>query len=121
MEQFIMNTRIYMGAGSLEKIRDLEIERAYIICDPFMKQSGKADQIAALLSERGACWEIFSEVVPDPTIGVVTKGIEGMCAFRPAVPPSTRPKQSATCTRPWTKSSGPAWWRCRLPAEPAAR
>ena len=25
MEQFIMNTRIYMGAGSLEKIRDLEI------------------------------------------------------------------------------------------------
>lgn len=83
MEQFIMNTRIYMGAGSLEKIRDLEIERAYIICDPFMKQSGKADQIAALLSERGACWEIFSEVVPDPTIGVVTKGIEGMCAFRP--------------------------------------
>ena len=83
MEQFIMNTRIYMGAGSLEKIRDLEIERAYIICDPFMKQSGKADQIAALLSERGACWEIFSEVVPDPTIDVVTKGIEGMCAFRP--------------------------------------
>ena len=43
MEQFIMNTRIYMGAGSLEKFRDLEIERAYIICDPFMKQSGKAD------------------------------------------------------------------------------
>ena len=77
-----MNTRIYMGAGSLEKIRDLEIERAYIICDPFMKQSGKADQIAALLSERGACWEIFSEVVPDPTIGVVTKGIEGKMCIR---------------------------------------
>lgn len=83
MEQFIMNTKIYMGASSLEKLRELDINRAYIICDPFMKQSGKTDEVGALLSDRGASFEIFSEVVPDPTIAVVSKGIEGMCAFRP--------------------------------------
>ena len=83
MEQFIMNTKIYMGNGSLEILKKLAIKRAYIICDPFMKQSGRAEEIGELLAQSGACFEIFSEVVPDPTIAVVTKGIEGMCAFGP--------------------------------------
>ncbi len=83
MEQFIMNTKIYMGNGSLEILKKLAIKRAYIICDPFMKQSGRAEEIGELLAQSGACFEIFSEVVPDPTIAVVTRGIEGMCAFGP--------------------------------------
>lgn len=41
MEEFTMNTRVYMGEDSCEKISEFEIKRAFIFCDPFMKQSGK--------------------------------------------------------------------------------
>lgn len=83
MEQFYMNTRVYMGQASLDKIIELGIGRAYIICDPFMKQSGKADEIGERLKKSGADFEIFSEVVPDPTITVIANGIAGMNVFRP--------------------------------------
>ena len=46
-----MNTKIYMGNGSLEILKKLAIKRAYIICDPFMKQSGRAEEIGELLAQ----------------------------------------------------------------------
>lgn len=83
MEQFIMNTKIYMGASSLEKLREMEIQNAYLICDPFMEKCGRAGEIQTLLQESGAAVSIFSKVVPDPTIDVVTMAIQGMCTARP--------------------------------------
>ena len=83
MEEFIMNTKIYMGKACLSRLSGLEIKKAYIICDPFMEKSGKAAEIAGLLKETGADSRIFSKVVPDPTIQVVTQGIEEMGAFEP--------------------------------------
>lgn len=83
MEQFIMKTKIYMGEACLLQLNSLGISRAYIICDPFMEKSGKASEIAGLLKENGAVSQVFSKVVPDPTIDVVTQGIEEMQAFAP--------------------------------------
>ena len=83
MEQFIMKTKIYMGEACLLQLNSLGIRRAYIICDPFMEKSGKASEIAGLLKENGAVSQVFSKVVPDPTIDVVTQGIEEMQAFAP--------------------------------------
>ena len=50
-------------------------DRAYIICDPFMKKCGRAEELASILHEAGAETEIFSDVVPDPSIEVVTAAI----------------------------------------------
>lgn len=72
-----------MGELSPEKISELGIRKAYIICDPFMKQSGKADEIGRRLKQSGAGFEIFSEVAPDPAITMIAKGIAGMNAFGP--------------------------------------
>ncbi|MDF2885625.1 MAG: iron-containing alcohol dehydrogenase [Lacrimispora sp.] len=83
MEQFVMNTKVYMGSSCLEKIKELPVEKAYIICDPFMAQSGKVNLITDLLIEKGSSFEVFSEVVPDPTITVVSKAIGGMKCFGP--------------------------------------
>lgn len=83
MGNFLMNTRIYMGKSSLEEVKQLGIQRAYIICDPFMEQCGRAGEVAAMLQEQGAEVAIFSEVVPDPSIEVVTKAICGMKKFNP--------------------------------------
>lgn len=83
MGQFIMSTRIYMGKSSLEEIKQLGIKRAYIICDPFMEKCGRAKELAEILQQQGAQTEIFSEVIPDPSIEIVTKTIHGMQQFNP--------------------------------------
>ena len=83
MEQFIMNTRVYMGEACLNQLKNLGIRRACIICDPFMEQSGKAARITEILGETDAQCQVFSKVVPDPTIEVVTMGIDEMSAFGP--------------------------------------
>ncbi len=74
----LMSTRIYTGEASLEEIEHLGLKRAYIICDPFMEKCGRAGELAAMLNGAGAETRIFSEVVPDPSIEVVAKAIQGM-------------------------------------------
>ena len=83
MEQFIMKTKVYLGEASLETLRDMGIKKAFVICDPFMKSSHKVDMVTDLLEEAGAEFSVFAEVVPDPTIAVVTKAIEQMLVCRP--------------------------------------
>lgn len=83
MENFILHTDIYMGAASLEKIKELGSRKVYLICDPFMEQCGRAEEIAVLLKESGTETQIFSQVVPDPTIQVVAAAIQGIQAMEP--------------------------------------
>lgn len=83
MEQFIMKTKVYMGESALEHLKDFEMKRAFIICDPYMQESGKVRYITDCLDEQQTKYEIFSDVIPDPDIHVVTKGIGRMAAFSP--------------------------------------
>ena len=83
LEEFIMSTTIYMGEGSFEKIDELTIKRAFIFCDPFMQQSGKTDLIVKKLDGLHAEYQIFPEVVPDPNMTVIQKGLNQLNAFRP--------------------------------------
>ena len=83
MEQFIMKTKVYMGESALNHMNDFEIKRAFIICDPYMKESGKVDLITECLDKTQAIYEIFADVVPDPDLHVVTVGIGRMAAFAP--------------------------------------
>ena len=95
MGQFLMSSRIYTGEASLEEIEHLGLKRAYIICDPFMEKCGRAGELAAMLNGAGAETRIFSEVVPDPSIEVVAKAIQGMKEFElwEAVQPLIPPRQ----------------------------
>ena len=81
MEEFTMNTRIYMGEDSCEKISEFEIKRAFIFCDPFMKQSGKTDLIVTKLVKMRVEYYIFADVVPDPDMAVI-QGIESAECFQ---------------------------------------
>ena len=83
MDMFAIKTKIYMGAHSLAKIKELPIKKAYVICDPFMKQSGMIDRITDILVEGHVQFEIFAEVIPDPTIEVVSRAVGRMLEFVP--------------------------------------
>ena len=83
MNEFMIKTKIFTGQNCLKKLTELSIKKACIICDPYMKESRKVDQITGILEESGAVYQVFSEVIPDPTIEVVTKAVENICEFLP--------------------------------------
>ena len=82
MEQFIMKTKVYMGKSALDHLGEIPMERVLVICDPFIKESGMIDLVTKHLGRQVVC-EVFSEVIPDPDVSVVTKGIGRMAACVP--------------------------------------
>ncbi len=83
MDKFIMQTRIYMGEGALQCLKEFDIHRAFVVCDPFMKDSGMVTNITSILEQHGICYEIFAEVKPNPDLGIVQEGLRRVVAFRP--------------------------------------
>jgi len=72
-----------MGPQALEHIRSLPIRRACLVCDPFLVQSGAAGRVTELLDAMGAQWALFDQVIPNPTIELVSAGVTHILAFQP--------------------------------------
>lgn len=84
MDSFYVKPRIYMGEGALDEIL-AGVERAFIVTDKFMHESGMVGYLTEPMEEKGITYEIFSEVRPDPDIATVAKGISVMIDFQPQV------------------------------------
>lgn len=74
MKEFSIKTKIYFGEGSLEVLNEIKDKRVLIVCDKFMETSGTASKIKDKLSNCKV--EIFSDIVPDPSLEVVALGIQ---------------------------------------------
>ncbi|EOH99237.1 hypothetical protein UAY_02014 [Enterococcus moraviensis ATCC BAA-383] len=83
LKQFKMGTKIITGANALSTIQSLSLKRVLIICDPFMVKNGTARQVEQLVHDSDSCCSIFSEIIPDPTIDVVTNGLLAAIDFTP--------------------------------------
>lgn len=83
MNVFDVGTRIYSGDGSLENIKDLNIKRACIVCDPFMISSGMISNLTQVLNSCGNEYMIYSEIIPDPSIDIVIQGVYKIIEFNP--------------------------------------
>ena len=84
MQEFILNTHIYMGKDGLDELLG-GVERAFIVTDKFLHDSGTVRYLTEPMVKHQVAYEIFSEVKPDPDIATVTKGIGKMLEFRPQV------------------------------------
>lgn len=73
---FCVSTRIHYGIGSLEFLARLNSKNIQIIADPFMVKSGIIEQITSPIKKAKIDYTIFSDVIPDPTISVVIKGVK---------------------------------------------
>lgn len=74
MKQFTIETSIYFGEGSLEKLKDLDNKKILIICDKFI---GTSEILKKVMTNLEKCTiSIFDEIIPDPTIKVVAKGVQ---------------------------------------------
>lgn len=84
MEEFILRTHVYMGKDGLDEVLQ-GVDRAFIVTDKFMHESGKVSYLTDPLKMRNIEYQIFSEVNPDPDIATVTKGIERILEFKPQI------------------------------------
>ena len=84
MQEFILNTHIYMGKEGLDELLD-GVEKAFIVTDKFLHDSGMVKYLTEPMEKHHVAYEIFSEVKPDPDIATVTRGIGIMQEFQPQI------------------------------------
>ncbi|WP_315118609.1 1-propanol dehydrogenase PduQ [uncultured Clostridium sp.] len=83
MNSFEIKTKIYFGESSLDMLSQIKDKKVFIITDPFMVKSGTISLITEKLKD--VQYEIFSDIVPDPPIETVVKGIEEMGKVNPDI------------------------------------
>lgn len=75
MKRFKIKTEVCFSENAIDALTEIKGANAVIITDAFMVKSGVADRIAEKL---GNCSNvtIFSQVVPDPPIELITEGLD---------------------------------------------
>lgn len=81
--RMILNETAWFGRGAVGALTD-EIQRrgfrkALIVTDETLVKCGVVNKVTSLMDEAGLKWEIFSGVIPNPTVLVVKAGLK---AFR---------------------------------------
>ncbi|MCH1981285.1 iron-containing alcohol dehydrogenase [Ruminococcus sp. OA3] len=84
MNNFYVKPRIYTDKSGLREVLKGK-ERAFIVTDRFLYDSGKVSYLTEPLEAMGIAYQIFQEVKPDPDIATVTKGISIMLDFNPQI------------------------------------
>ncbi|RYC47187.1 lactaldehyde reductase [Pectobacterium zantedeschiae] len=78
--RMILNETSYFGAGAIAQIADevkrREFKKALLVTDKDLVKFGVAAKVMAKLDAAGLPYDIYDEVIPNPTISVVERGIE---------------------------------------------
>lgn len=83
MKSFDIRTKIYFGPNSLDRLSDIPYKRALIITDPFVAKSGMLQMITYRLQDGYTEFDVFSDVVPDPPLEEISKGVKKMMEYAP--------------------------------------
>lgn len=83
MNTFEIKTIVKFGKGALDYIQALKGKKVFVVTDPFMIKSGMINKVTDYLS--GTTYKIFSDIVPDPPMELVVKGVEEVTQFAPEV------------------------------------
>lgn len=83
MDTFEIKTVIKFGSQSLDYLKEFEGQKIFIVTDPFMVKSGMIKNITKHINNDNC--KIFSDIVPDPPIELITKGIEIVIEYKPDV------------------------------------
>jgi len=75
MNKFKIKTEVRFSDNAIDTLLEFENVNAAIITDSFMAKSGAVEMITAKLS-KCASVHVFSEVIPDPPVSLITKGFK---------------------------------------------
>ncbi len=75
----ILNETAYFGKGAIEKIipevQARGFQKALVITDKDLIEFGVATRVLALLDSAKIAYEVYDGIVPNPTVGIVKKGV----------------------------------------------
>lgn len=83
MKKFEVVTDIYFGENALNRLKDLEYKRVFIISDPFVVQRGLIRNVTRPLDQASITYELYTDVVADPTVEKVISGITAVLKENP--------------------------------------
>ena len=81
MQRFGCSTQIVSGTGSLAFLKELGINKLFLVTDPFFVQNGTAQHLLAMSGAKES--RVFSEISPDPTVELAAKGTAQLKDFAP--------------------------------------
>lgn len=85
MNSFSVKPKVYFGQNALEHLSELKYTKAFVVTDPFMIKSGVINNVTTQLDKGGVKYDIFSDIVPDPPIETIAKGLKAMDISNPEV------------------------------------
>lgn len=78
--RMILNETSYFGKGAIqhipEEVTKRQLKKALIVTDKGLLKAGLLAKITDLLDSNQLAYEVYDEIVPNPTVTVVKKGIE---------------------------------------------
>ena len=78
--RMILNETSYFGAGSIvhivDEVKKRGFKKALVVTDKDLIKFNVATKVTKLLDDNGLSYQIFDDVIPNPTISVVQKGVE---------------------------------------------
>lgn len=80
LQTFACGTKIIAGPGARWSLKDQGAKRVFLVTDSFFSEKGTALEIAQALGET---YEIFDQVIPDPTAELVARGTARLKDFHP--------------------------------------
>lgn len=83
MKNFKIGTTILFEENSLNYLSTLKQNNIFIVIDPFMVKNGTLDILKQKLNGKNLA--VFSNISPDPTIEMVSEGIDTIKNFNPEV------------------------------------
>lgn len=81
MNTFQIKTKVIMGTDALYQLEHIEGGKVFVVCDPFLIKNKTIDSILDNMKNRTV--EIFSDITPDPSLEVISNGLEKMLDFKP--------------------------------------
>lgn len=74
MQSIYIKTKIHLGENSLKRLEKFNDEKILIICDKFLMENGSLKLLLGFIHNSNNI-SVFYEVVPDPPLNIIAKGI----------------------------------------------
>ncbi|WP_065356249.1 1-propanol dehydrogenase PduQ [Kluyvera georgiana] len=83
MSEFLLKPRIRFGQDALAALNDVSAQRALLVTDQAMVKFGLASRVTDILRQRGIEMQVWDDVVADPDIATVVRGMKRMDSCAP--------------------------------------
>lgn len=78
MSEFLLKPRIRFGQDALSILNELPARNVLLVTDQAMVKFGLADRVTQILNARGIAFQVWDDVVADPDIATVVRGMKRM-------------------------------------------